>query len=109
MPITPATMTPIRTMAAMTISTIFRTVVPEVVGGGGMFGYGGLGGMGAPALIVIPRVFFRSFEGKRLLHGGDEVDRKSLRQYSATSAWNELHHQGVSRAERDLCLKRGRS
>src|ERR1700738_2217476 len=58
MPITPAMMTLSRNRTPTTIRTIFRTVLPEVVGGGGMFGYGGLGGMGAPVLIVRPRALF---------------------------------------------------
>src|ERR1700704_4645307 len=80
MPITPATMTPIRNKTPTTIKTTFKAVLPEVVGGGGTFGYGGLGGMGAPALIGIPRVFSCcSLNGTRLLQGGVEVDKKKRR------------------------------
>jgi hypothetical protein len=40
MPITPAMMTESRNKTPTTIRTTFRTVLPDVVGGGGIFGYG---------------------------------------------------------------------
>jgi hypothetical protein len=45
-------MIPNATKTPTTMRTIFRTVLPEVAGGGGgTFRYAGLGGMGTPALI----------------------------------------------------------
>src|SRR5437868_15167911 len=99
MPITPATTTPIRTMAAMTIRTIFRTVLPDVVGGGGTFRYGGLGGIGAPAVIVIPRAFSLFLSRRtRLLHGGGEVDEKEWRREPTGLTRDQLHHHWIPRA-----------
>ena len=120
-----------------------------VAGGGRDVWIGGLGGMGAPALIVTPRVpemqdemvgighgtllgtlldgsgasnraqeaaqfagdralSLLFAEGMRLLHGGDEVDRKAWRLIRLASAGDELHHEGIAGAKGDLCLRDGR-
>src|SRR6266853_480639 len=93
MPITPATMTPSRTKTPTTIKTIFRTVLPEVVGGGGTFGYGGLGGMGAPALIGTPRVF-PSFCGTG--RGYCKVAMKSIKKGGAMVQLAQRIPRGMS-------------
>src|SRR6266851_7253518 len=68
--------------------------------------------MGAPVLIVRPRVFPScSLKGRGYCKVGDEVDKKARRVCSASLAQDELHHQGIAGAKGDLCLRdwRGRA